>query len=188
MGLDMYLTRKIYVGANYEHNEIKGVIDLEKCGKKIPLVLEKVTYIEEDAGYWRKANQIHKWFVDNVQDGEDDCGTYDVSIEQLKELLILCKEVKEKAIIEDGHVKNGERLVDGKFLPIMEEGKIIKNADEIAKILPTTDGFFFGSTDYNQYYMQDIEYTINLIEEQLKRDKELKGKNIFTYLEYHSSW
>ena len=29
--------------------------------------------IIEQVGYWRKANQIHNWFVENVQDGEDDC-------------------------------------------------------------------------------------------------------------------
>ena len=39
----------------------------------------------EEVGYWRKANQIHKWFVDNVQDGVDDCGEYKVTKEQLIE-------------------------------------------------------------------------------------------------------
>jgi hypothetical protein len=42
--------------------------------------------------YWRKANAIHNWFVENVQGGEDDCGTYDVSKEQLQELVAACKE------------------------------------------------------------------------------------------------
>lgn len=44
-------------------------------------------------GYWRKANQIHKWFVDNVQDGVDNCATYPVTYEQLQELLSLVNEV-----------------------------------------------------------------------------------------------
>ena len=39
--------------------------------------------------YWRKANQIHAWFVDNVQGGEDNCGEYYVSHEKLKSLLDL---------------------------------------------------------------------------------------------------
>lgn len=42
--------------------------------------------------YWRKANQIHKWFVDNVQNGEDDCDLYYVSQDKLKQLLNTCKE------------------------------------------------------------------------------------------------
>ena len=41
----------------------------------------------EDAAYWRKANQIHAWFVKNVQDGADDCGSYEVSKAQLRSLL-----------------------------------------------------------------------------------------------------
>jgi hypothetical protein len=44
--------------------------------------------------YWRKANQIHKWFVDNVQDGEDDCREYSVDREQLQKLLETCTKVK----------------------------------------------------------------------------------------------
>jgi hypothetical protein len=37
--------------------------------------------------YWRKANAIHKWFVDKVQGGVDDCSEFEVSLEQLEQLL-----------------------------------------------------------------------------------------------------
>ena len=53
-----------------------------------------------EIGYWRKANQIHNWFVENIQGGIDDCGDYPVTISQLDELKTLCQEVlddKEKA-------------------------------------------------------------------------------------------
>ena len=46
-------------------------------------------HVEVTAAYWRKANQIHKWFVDNVQGGNDNCGEYYVSQEKLKSLLEL---------------------------------------------------------------------------------------------------
>ena len=46
-------------------------------------------HVEVTCAYWRKANQIHAWFVDNVQQGNDDCGEYYVSHEKLKELLSL---------------------------------------------------------------------------------------------------
>ena len=36
--------------------------------------------------YWRKSNAIHNWFVNNIQDGKDDCGLYPVSKEKIKEL------------------------------------------------------------------------------------------------------
>jgi len=48
--------------------------------------------VEVTAAYWRKSNQIHKWFVDNVQGGEDDCGNYYVSKDKLKELRETCRQ------------------------------------------------------------------------------------------------
>jgi hypothetical protein len=30
MGLDMYLSKKTYIGAQYEHNKVKGVIDISR--------------------------------------------------------------------------------------------------------------------------------------------------------------
>lgn len=95
MGLDMYLKRKKYVGANYEHRNVKGTIDISVNGNKLPIDFSKVSYIEEEFGYWRKANAIHKWFVDNVQDGVDDCKEYYVAQSKMEELLELCKKVKE---------------------------------------------------------------------------------------------
>jgi hypothetical protein len=49
--------------------------------------------VSVQAMYWRKVNAIHGWFVRNVQDGEDDCGSYEVSREQLAELRTACERV-----------------------------------------------------------------------------------------------
>lgn len=49
--------------------------------------------MHDEVGYWRKANQIHGWFVENVQAGVDDCGEYAVTVDQLKTLKGLCEEV-----------------------------------------------------------------------------------------------
>lgn len=47
--------------------------------------------IIDQVGYWRKANHIHNWFVENVQDGEDDCRYHgEVTKEDLEELLVSC--------------------------------------------------------------------------------------------------
>ena len=43
--------------------------------------------------YWRKANQVHKWMVENVQHGEDNCGVYEVDINQLRELKDIVEEI-----------------------------------------------------------------------------------------------
>lgn len=159
MGLDMYLEKRIYIGAQYDHRKISGKIEIYEDGKPIKVNFKNVSTISEDVGYWRKANQIHKWFVDNVQDGKDDCGEYYVSEEQLKELYDLCKKVIQTAKLE--------------------KGEIITNPEEIAEILPTTSGFFFGSTEYDRWYMQDIKDTIEILEPLLKQNGDFY---------YSSSW
>ena len=124
--------------------------------------------IIEDVGYWRKANAIHKWFVDNIQDGEDDCGYYEVAPEQLEELLNICKLIKQKCVLKKGKIANGYRIENGKKVPIMEDGEYIENPEVAAEYLPTQSGFFFGGTDYEQWYMKDIESTIEISTKVLK--------------------
>ena len=49
--------------------------------------------------------------------------------------------------------------------------------------LPTQSGFFFGSTEYDEYYMQDLEYTIDVISSVLL-NPEYKHASFY----YQSSW
>lgn len=100
----------------------------------------------------------------------------------------ICKEVKEKAKLVDGKIKNGETLKDGKWIPNLIEGKVIQNAEEISELLPTKDGFFFGCTDYDEYYLQDITDTIEILTSILKEEKELNNQGIYSDFEYSSSW
>lgn len=188
MGLDMYLNRKKYIGANYEHRNITGNIDIKRDGKNIPIDFNKVSYIEEAVGYWRKANAIHKWFVDNIQEGVDDCREYYVEKEKMKELLETCKEVKEKAIMKKGKVENGRKLVKGEWQPVLVEGEYVENEEEIREILPPQDGFFFGGTNIDQYYMQDIDDTIRMFEDIFKEEEALNEDGIYCDYYYSSSW
>jgi hypothetical protein len=142
MGLDMYLNKKTFIGAEYEHRKITGSINLKEDGKPIPINLKRVSYIEERVGYWRKANQIHKWFVENVQDGNDDCDSYDVSKEKFLELLDICKKVKASSKMVDGVIVNGYQYENGVQMPIVQEGKEMANED-LAKILLPTQSWLF---------------------------------------------
>lgn len=138
--------------------------------------------IVEGVAYWRKANEIHRWFVDNVQKGVDDCGTYKVTRKQLKTLLTLCKDILSKAIIKEGLVKNGATYKNGKWSPNMEPGEFIANP-EVCSALPTSEGFFFGSTEYDQWYLRDIEYTVEAISSVLK-NTDFREESVY----YHASW
>lgn len=165
MGLDMYLTKKHYV-KNWEHSKEKFQVTVKKDGKIIKAIKpERISYIIEEVGYWRKANAIHQWFVDNVQSGDDDnAGEHYVSRENLKELLGLCNKVIEASELVEGKIQNGSRSTKTGWEPIMEDGKYIKDPSVAKDFLPSAEGFFFGSTDYDEYYLQNIENTKEIID------------------------
>lgn len=186
MGLDMYLYRKHYYGGRYKD---KDKHDLKLSGdfaKKQRIDISRVSYIEENVGYWRKANAIHNWFVRNVQDGEDNCAQYYVEREQLQTLLDTIEKVLDASELVDGNVWNGKRSkkVDGKYVmeDVYEKGKIIKNPRVAQQLLPTTSGFFFGSTGYDEYYISDLKYTRKLLKDILKYKKD------YADYYYQSSW
>lgn len=153
MGLDMYLMRKTYV-QHWNHKSENYEVTVTKGGKPTSIDHKKVAYIIEQAGYWRKANAIHKWFVDNVQDGKDDCGEYYVSPEKMEKLLNICNDV-------------------------------LANPARANELLPTTNGCFFGGTEYDEYYLSDLEDTVQLLTEAMKDyDNGPDGSSYY----YQSSW
>ena len=140
--------------------------------------------IIEQVAYWRKANAIHDWFVNNVQDGEDDCEYHDeVTKEILEELLDTCEKVLNASELVDGKIKNGERYENGQWIPCMEDGKYIENPSVAKLLLPTTEGFFFGGTDYDEWYYNKVEYTADKIREILETT-DFETQMIY----YVSSW
>jgi len=150
MGLDMYLDKRTYV-KQWDHIDKTKQYNVEvtRGGEPTNIDPKKVKYIIEEAGYWRKANAIHKWFVDNCQDGVDDCRDAYVERNNLQNLLDLCRIV------------------------IIDKSKA-------EQLLPATSGFFFGSTEYDEWYYNDIENTIKILEEALE---DTNGEYY-----YHSSW
>lgn len=89
MGLDMYLIGKKYVSKYSDENLHTQLSELTK-GIGINFTPREITF---ECAYWRKANQIHKWFVDNVQNGVDNCEQYYVSTDVIAALVDTCKQV-----------------------------------------------------------------------------------------------
>ena len=162
MGLDMYLSKKTYV-KRWEHQtpKEKHSVTVNKGAQPHPTIkTDRVSYVVEEIGYWRKANQIHAWFVDNVQDGVDDCKDYYVEIEKLKELLDICIEIKGL------YAKNKQKF-----------------REYATEKLPTRTGFFFGDDRYEDNYMYDINNTIEILQDVYEQDADWFGD--YTY---QSSW
>ena len=156
MGLDMYLNAKRYLSKYFNEEDGKRAAEIAELFPELANRKGRwgddspVKEIRVEAGYWRKANQIHKWFVDNVQGGTDDCGNYYVGREQLEELKKLC-----------------EQVLQFRHLAVEK--------------LPPQQGFFFGSDKVDEYYWQDLEQTIQIINDCLELPQ---GWDF----EYHSSW
>ena len=89
MGLDMYIVGKKYVS---KYSDEKLHTELSELTKGIGINFEprEITF---ECAYWRKSNQIHKWFVDNVQNGVDNCEEYYVSTDVIAALVDTCKQV-----------------------------------------------------------------------------------------------
>jgi hypothetical protein len=155
MGLDMYLSAKRYLWSDKDKalsdqiNKAIGVVpDFKKRFNGSSLVVKEISI---DAMYWRKANAIHRWFVENCQDGGDNCKEYEVDREQLETLRDLCKDIIEHP--------DAERDTD----------------------LDPTEGFFFGSTDKDEWYYGDLKDTV----EGLDRVLSLPDEYSF---HYQASW
>jgi len=108
-----------------------------------------------EIGYWRKANAIHSWFVRECQAGVDECQETLVSSDKLLDLLAKVWDILSLA---DTH------------MPWKATA---------AKTLPSQAGFFFGSTDYDNYYLDNLRNTENIL---LKAIKETEP------IYYQSSW
>lgn len=68
---------------------------------------KRLKWIAEECGYWRKANWLHGWFVDTVQEGSDDCKEYYVPKELLQDLLKKIKQALKKGDHGDFEPREG---------------------------------------------------------------------------------
>lgn len=144
MGLDMYLnaTRFFWTDEKELAEVLTDVFPEFENKKPVKVVVEAI--------YWRKSNAIHKWFVDIIQNGKDDCGSYWVTMDDLRKL---------------------------RDLVLM----VLKTRD--SSWLPPQEGFFFGSTEVDEDYFEDMECTLSKLNEVIEN----YNPNIWRF-EYESSW
>jgi hypothetical protein len=154
MGLDQYLSAKKYLSpAEWRGESSKEQFDgvLKTVGAETFVRKEfPSAEVSVSVGYWRKANAIHQWFVDNCADGEDNCQPTYVSREKLEELRDLVHETR---------------------------------AERDPDLLPPQGGFFFGSTDIDEYYWKDLDETQEVLDKILSNPK-FEGWDF----EYQASW
>jgi hypothetical protein len=156
MGLDMYLYAKQFVSSSSWSKEddckkVKSIARLMKGTKFLDSDDLQFAEVKLQIAYWRKANQIHKYFVDRCGNGKDECQDIYVSQDALVELLWRCETV-------------------------------LKDRSRAGELLPPQSGFFFGGTELDQYYYDDLENTILMLQKILKNAPESWE------FEYRASW
>lgn len=154
----MYLYAERYVsGSGYSDptdKETYNTLLLAINGDKFATKDIPSATVRLKVGYWRKANAIHDYFVRECQNGVDKCQETYIERASLIELRDKCYEL----------IKN-------------------KGNNELAsKLLPTAEGFFFGGTEYDDWYWQEIENTYKLLTDLLIDVPENWG------FIYRSSW
>lgn len=161
----MYLEKHTYV-MHYDDKR-KEIVGPAGCKYPPGINPDRVQTIVEQVGYWRKANAIHAWFVRECGKGVDECQEIYVPREKLEELLNTVETVLGAIQLEDGEVNNGWEYTKGVKKPIIEKGKVVVNPAVAEELLPTQSGFFFGGTDYDQWYVEDLKATQKIIKEAL---------------------
>ena len=183
MGLDMYLeasfSTRAYVSptdADYEAMREGEEVKVEKS-RELKNALDAIGFenapIQHQFNHftyvfpiitWRKANAIHKFFVDNCQEGNDNCQRHYVSESDLENLLEIINQILE--------IKT----------PVAREMK----AEEL---LPTDiEGCFFGSKEYDDWYYKDLEDTKKTLEKVFEYEENAEAGKCFDSFYYQSSW
>ena len=170
MGLDMFLKiRKCEYRSKYSKEKGSNLkLEYPKDITNFIPNLDDTISIERSTdykvGYWRKANHIHNWFIEKCADRDSN----GVPIDDCRPMVVTVDNLKE----------------------LLETCKKVLADHSLAQsLLPTQSGFFFGSTDYGEWYYADIEDTIKIIEPVLKfAEHKLKNKEYVWKVIYEASW
>ena len=139
MGLDMYLMRS-------NREEADGWENLKTAERTCSM--DQNPWFE--VGYWRKANQIREWFVNNCDYPENgNCEEVEVTKEDLEKLADTCR-------------------------------KVLANHALAEELLPCKEGFFFGRYDYDEYYFLQLEDTVGICKDVIHNTDWEKEKVIYT--------
>ena len=174
MGLDMYLYLEKYESeyeVEYEEREKLRNKIMERLypDEMLPLMksmeakrqITLTRIARYEVGYWRKANAIHNWIIQNCASGTDDCKPIYIDTSDAEKLRDICNEV-------------------------------LRDKSKAPEFLPTSDGFFFGDTEYDDGYMWNVRYTAELLSEVLNflhsTTKDPINSKKSYYIVYEASW
>ena len=161
MGLDMYLYRREYVSGHSFNaaSELSTFHALVYAVGIQPTEHAPHIHIEVCVAYWRMANAIHGYIIQNHAGGVDECQNIYLTLQDLKTLRDKCESV------------------------LLAPATAVEYAAKENGLMPTA-GFFFGSYDIDEWYMEDMKNTVN----QLDSIIESTPEDSWTDFIYRASW
>ena len=180
MGLDMYLYAEKYIinasktmAEKFPHyqkdretyQELNSLI-----GGSLPTPNFGGITIAKCVGYWRKANAIHGWIVREVADNVDECQRIDLDRKDLVRLRDECVNALSNRASATPAVETTKTIKEGEGIDIAKTimNEMLAQRENITTLtvdepLAPIAGFFFGSTEKDEYYYKDLEYTVETI-------------------------
>jgi len=154
MGLDMYLSAKKYMSKYFDPADSDKIAEINKLFGVVG---------EEDGDYGAQevTFRVAYWRKANA--------IHDWFVKNCQEGVDECQET----------YVTREQLQE--LIDLCKD--VVENPKKASEKLPTASGFFFGNTDYDEYYMQDLKYTIERLQKILD-DPAFAKSNFY----YQSSW
>ena len=93
MGLDIYLSKKTFIGAMFRSSDVGGTISLTKRGKQIPIKTERLAYVVEDIFHGRKTYWLQEWLNQELPENLTNAVEQEIGDDVLARLHEACTEV-----------------------------------------------------------------------------------------------
>ena len=138
MGLDIYLSKKTFIGAMFDSCGISGIISLKKRGKEIPIKLRRVAYVIEDIYHGRKTHWLHEWLSRELTDAMENSEEYELGEDVIDRLHKACIEILEHRNKPDFKDVCKEKL-HFEFESEISEEALNLFLDEVDELAKTTD-------------------------------------------------
>ena len=154
MGLDIYLSKKTFIGAMFDSRGISGSISLFIRGKKIPVRLERLTYVIEDIYHGSKTHWLHHWLDLELPETLGNAEDQEISGPVMDRLHDACVEVLRHRNMTDFREVCKEKLYCELKLEIREDelNCFQDEVDELAKATgpseKTDDAVFIVSASW----------------------------------------
>ena len=154
MGLDIYLSKKTFIGAKYKSQAITGSISLFIRGKKIPIELQRVAFVIEDIFHGSKTHWFYNWLNTELPEYLGNAEDQEISEDLMDRLHQACIEVLEHRDKPDFREICKEKLYCSLKPDISEDDLncFLDEVDELAKATDssekTDDAVFFVSASW----------------------------------------